>query len=199
MRLRAVQPVAPGPVVTPSFTSWNEVDVEGLGGERPFFDEFVASYDWFVADDGATARTLFGEGRDRQDPPHAYVSLEQRDGAWSPLGWGQCRIEVLADGWGNARFVLDPDVEPAPDGDRISVLATEMTCTGGKPPRGREVRSLVVDETEDTIAIVILVEPPTGDQSCPGNPSFPYEVQLSSPLGDRTILDGSAYPPSPIR
>jgi hypothetical protein len=58
---------------------------------------------------------------------------------------------------------------------------------------------MVVEETEETISVVILVEPPTGDQSCPGNPSFPYEIPLDAPLGERTILDGSTYPPSPAR
>lgn len=174
--------------------------MDELGGEGPYFEEFVSSYDWYVADDGATTQVLFGEGRrSRQDPPNAYASLEQRDGTWAPVGWGQCRMEVQAEGWGNARFRLDPAVPPSPGDDRIAVLATEMTCTGGRPPEGREVRSVVVGETEETISVVILVEPPTGDQSCPGNPSFPYEIRLDAPLGDRAILDGSTYPPSPAR
>lgn len=196
-------PLPPDPSSLPSFTSWNEVDTNGLGGEGPYFEEFVASYDWFVADDSATARVLFGDGGDgkeaRRDPPHAFVSLELREAAWTPVGWGQCRMEVLADGWGNARFALDPGAEPAPHDDRIAVLATEMACTGGGPPDGRRVRSVVVGETEETISVVILVEPPTGGQTCPGNPRFRHEIPLDAPLGDRTVLDGSTYPPSPAR
>jgi hypothetical protein len=190
----------PDPSSLPPFTSWSEVAVDGLGGEAPYFEEFVSSYDWFVADDGATTRVLFGEGRrSRQDPPHAYASLEQRDGTWAPAGWGQCSTEVQAEGWGNARFRLDPAAPPSPGDDRIGVLATEMACTGGRPPEGREVRSVVVGETEETISVVILVEPPTGAQDCPGNPPFPYEIRLDAPLGDRTVLDGSTYPPSSTR
>jgi hypothetical protein len=28
-----------------------------------------------------------------------------------------------------------------------------------------------------------------------GNPSFPFEVDLGSPLGNRVVLDASVYPP----
>lgn len=193
-------PLPPDPSSLPPFTSWNEVALDGLGGEAPYFEEFVSSYDWLVADDSASARVLFGEGRRaRKDPPHAYASLEQREGAWTPVGWGQCRMEVQADGWGNARFGLDPANPPSPGDDRIAVLATEMTCTGGRPPDDRQVRSVVVEETQESISVVILVEPPSGDQSCPGNPSFPYEIPLEGPLGDRMVLDASTYPPSPAR
>ena len=183
----------------PSFTSWDDVDLRDLGGEGPYFEEFVSSYDWVVVDEGAAAQVLFGEGRrPDQDPPHASATLEQRD-TWVPVGWGQCRMEVHADGWGNARFRLDPEATPSPDDDRIAVLATEMACTGGRPPGDREVLGVVVDETAEAISVVILVEPPSGAQSCPGNPPFPYEIRLDAPLGDRTILDGSTYPPSTAR
>jgi len=107
-------------------------------------------------------------------------------------------MEVQAEGWGNARFRLDPEAPASPDDDRIAVLATETTCTGGRPPDGREVQSVVLDETEATISVVILVEPPTGDQSCPGNPSFPYEIRLDAPLGDHDPRR-STCPPSPAR
>jgi hypothetical protein len=96
----------------PPFTSWDEVDLRDLGGEGPYLEEFVSSYDWVVVDDDATAQVLFGEGRrPDQHPPHAYASLEQRDGTWAPVGWGQCRMEVQAEGWGNARFRLDPEAD----------------------------------------------------------------------------------------
>src|SRR5688500_973294 len=145
-----------------SFTSWDEVDLRDLGGEGPYFEEFVSSYDWVVVDDRPTAQVLFGEGRRAdQDPPHASATLEQRDGTWAPVGWGQCRMEVQAEGWGNARFRLDPEATPSPDDDRIAVLATEMACTGGRPPGDRDVHDVVVDETGETVSVVILVEPPT--------------------------------------
>ena len=106
---------------------------------------------------------------------------------------GQCRIELEADGWGNARFILDPSVRPDPDSRTLSLLATEVNCAGGQLPVGRDVRAVVLDETETTVSIVILVEPLGG--TCPSNPPFEFQVDLGSPLGDRTILDASVYPP----
>ena len=41
---------------------------------------------------------------------------------------------------------------------------------------------------------VVLVEDPQGDQDCPSNPSFPLEVDLGSPLGERTVLDAGVQP-----
>jgi hypothetical protein len=108
---------------------------------------------------------------------------------------GQCRIELGADGWGNARFRLDPAVHPDSQSRTVSVLATEMACAGGQAPKGRQVRAVVLDETDEVVSIVILVECPTGGQTCPGNPSFEFQVDLGSPLGNRTILDASVYPP----
>jgi hypothetical protein len=179
------------------FESWSEVDLTNLGGEAPFFEEFVDPYTWFLADQSASERVLFGEPIDPRvgDPPYAYAALEMRDGQWAPRGWGQCRIELEADGWGNARFRLDPAVRPDPQSSTVSVLATEVACAGGQAPQGREVRAVVLDETDEVVSIVILVEPPRRSQTCPGNPSFEFQVDLGSPLGDRTILDASVYPP----
>jgi hypothetical protein len=179
------------------FASWSEVDLANLGGEAPFFQEFVDPYTWFLTDQSASERVLFGEPTEPSagNPPYVYAALELRDGQWSPTGWGQCRIELEADGWGNARFTLDPAIRPDPQARTVSVLATEVACASGQPPQGRDVRAVVLDETDEVASIVILVEPATGDQTCPGNPSFEFQVDLSSPLGDRTILDASVYPP----
>ena len=129
------------------------------------------------------------------DSLYAYAHLELRDGRWAPSGWGDCRIELEAVGWGNARFILDPAARPDPQSSTLSVLATELACAGGQAPRGREVRAVVVDETDDAVSIVVLVEPPTGGQTCPSNPSFEFQVDLGSPLADRAVLDASVYPP----
>jgi hypothetical protein len=177
-----------------AFTAWDEIDRSGLRDEGPFFDDFVEEYDWFVTEDSPGSLVLFGEPRGvEQDVPYAYASLTSRNGSLIPAGWGQCGIELNADGWGNARFILDPSVRPDPDSRTLSVLATEVDCASGQPPVGRDVRAVVLDQTQRTVSIVILVEPRGGD--CPSNPSFPFEIDLPSPLGNRAILDASVYPP----
>lgn len=189
------------------FALWDDLDLSDLDGEAPFFEEFVQRYSWFVTDRSSSTRMLFGEptepidGKSLHGDPlvgdsrYAYAYLELRDGRWAPRGWGDCRIELEADGWGNARFSLDPTVRPDPRSGTLSVLATEMACASGRPPQGREVRAVVLDETDEAVSIVILVEPPTGDQNCQGNPPFELQVDIGSPLGERTILDASVYPP----
>jgi hypothetical protein len=174
------------------FAGWNEVDFAAIDGERQFFD----GYEWFIADETSQSLVLFGRARSNNDvsPPYADASFEWTNGSWLPRGWGQCRIELSAPGWGNARFALDPVHKPDPESATLRVLATEVSCAGGRSPDGRDVRAVVLDETDEWVSIVILVEPASGGQTCPGNPSFPFEVQLPSPLGDRAVLDASVYP-----
>ena len=178
------------------FTSFDDLDLSQVGGEGPFFREFASNYDWVVTEEGDGWRQLFGQPvGHRSDPPYAYLRIEKDDGGWAPVGWGQCRIEVDAEGWGNARFVIDPKARPDPETDQISVLATENACAGGGPPDGRQVKPVILSEDAHTISIVILVEPTQGATTCPGNPAFPVEVQLGSAIGDRDILDASVFPP----
>lgn len=178
------------------FTSFDELDLSQVGGEGPFLTEFASTYDWFVTEEGDGWRQLFGQpDGHRSDPPYASLRIEKGDGGWAPVGWGQCRIELAAEGWGNARFVIDPKARPDPETDQISVLATENACAGGGPPDDRQVKPVILSEDAHAISIVILVEPTQGATTCPGNPAFPVEVQLGSAIGDRDILDASVYPP----
>jgi hypothetical protein len=101
-----------------------------------------------------------------------------------------------AKGWGDASFRIDPKTPPESSADRVDILATERACAGGAPPTGRDVQAVVLDENANSVSIVILVEPSSGAMTCPSNPSFPLEVQLGAPLGDRKILDASVYPAS---
>ena len=180
------------------FTSFDALDLSRIGGEAPYLREFASGYEWFVTQEGEDWRQLFGKAsRSGMDPPYASLLIEMRDGGWAPVGWGQCRIELEAKGWGNARFVVDPKTPPDPEADEIAVLATEVACAGGQVPGDREVRAVILSEDEHAVSIVILVEPTKGATTCQGNPAFPFEVELGSPLGEREILDASVYPPEP--
>lgn len=188
--------VPPDTSAMPTFDAWTDLDLTNLGGERPYFLEFVGGYDWVVTAETADARSLFGQPRSEggRDPMYASASLEVRDGAWAPVGWGDCRIELEAEGWGNARFTIDPASPPDPEATTIAVLANEMACAGGMAPTDRDVRAVVLDDDPAAVSIVILVEPTSGASTCPSNPDFPFEVELPSPLGDRAILDASVSP-----
>ena len=183
----------------PANKLWNEVDLSqaGKAGAPEFFDR----YDWSIAEQTDQALTLFGDPIDPVEPIEGYAeygaaSFERDAGRWVPVpdDWGECRIELTAPGFGPARFVLDPNREPDPADTSVAVVAHEMACASGVSPGARDVESVVVAEDEASVSIVVLVEPPTGGQTCPGNPPIPLEVTLDSALGDRTVYDGGVQP-----
>jgi hypothetical protein len=188
--------VPPDTTSMPTFAAWTDLDLTNVGGERSYLLEWVAGYDWVVTEETANARSLFGLPRTEggRDPMYASASLELRDGAWMPVGWGDCRIELEAEGWGNARFTIDPSSPPDAAATSITVLANEMACAGGLAPSDRDVRAVILDDDPDAVSIVILVEPTSGATTCQGNPDFPFEVELPTPLGDREIHDASVSP-----
>ncbi len=181
------------------FESFDGLDMSAVGGEAPYFRDFVSKYKWFTTQQGDNWRDVFGAPVAADlHPPYAYARLEMHNGKWAPVGWGQCNVELEAKGWGNASFRIDPKAPPDPSSDRVVVKATENACAGGAPPTGRDVQAVILDEKANSVSVVILVEPTSGATDCPSNPSFPFEVQLAAPLGDRRILDASVYPPREV-
>lgn len=162
-------------------------------------EEFQASGEWWdslawrIASE--TEITLVLLGVDEEEGRYGDVTFEKVDGEWRATGWGDCRIEPVVDGYGVASFELDPANPPAETSREIAVMATERNCANGQIPEGREVRTSVV-ETGDEVRILILVEPISGDATCPSNPAFPVRVLLTGALGDRGIVDESTTPPT---
>ena len=170
-------------------------------GEAAFFDD----YEWFIADRTATSLVLFGTPLfppPAGSPPYATASFARDGDVWRPEGWGQCRIEIDAPGFGSATWVLDPAIEPHPDATELNILINERDCASGQPPVGRDVVPVVALDA-DSVTITVLVEPVAGDSACPSNPWHKLTVDLGEPLGERVVRDGSqspslqrAWPPS---
>jgi hypothetical protein len=157
---------------------------------------FLDQYEWFTAESTDDRLILFGTplGETTADaPPYADASFERDGDTWRPEGWGQCRVEVSSPGFGNAYWVLDPDSDPAASGTELHVLINERACASGEPPVGREILPIVLEEP-DTITITVLVEPVSGGADCPSNPWHPITIDLSEPVGDRTLFDASVAP-----
>lgn len=74
------------------------------------------------------------------------------------------------------------------------MLVTEQGCNSGQTADGR-VRLVPLLEAEDSVTVTIGVKPPFGDASCQGNPPALFTVELATPLGDRTIIDGTRGAP----
>jgi hypothetical protein len=184
-------PELPSKPLTPdALAALATTDELGLEGE--FFDQV----EWFVADDSSPVDlVLFGIGVPDEDgnPSYAAASFEKRDGVWSASGWGGCRIEVTAPGWGGANWVLDPDVPFDPDATEFGILVNERNCANGQPPDGREIRPVVVIEAS-RVVVHVLVEPVEGDAACPSNPWHPSMLTLAEPLQMRDLYDGREVP-----
>ena len=78
-----------------------------------------------------------------------------------------------------------------------TLLVNELQCTSGRDPSDylEEPR---VEESAESVTVFWTSEPVAGGADCQGNPSVERRIELDEPLGDRQLLDGSAYPPSPI-
>jgi hypothetical protein len=184
--------VLPSPAVEP-------IDAEGEAAlaQLPAWaprEGFADDYDWFYAERGAGRLVLFGQARVAPppgEPEYAEATFVWENGAWKPWGWGECRLEVSAPGYGNASWVLD--TQPDAASTRLQILINERACASGQPPDGREIRP-VIDLADDAVTITVLVEPVSGGAECPGNPWYPVTVDLGEPLGKRTLYDGSAVP-----
>lgn len=94
-----------------------------------------------------------------------------------------------------ATWWLDPAREkPGPEATTIPALIVERACASGKSPDGRLLPPQVFSSADAILVTVWVVRRP-GGQDCQGNPPFAIEIELTEPLGDRKLLDGSEVPP----
>jgi hypothetical protein len=64
---------------------------------------------------------------------------------------------------------------------------------GGNLQRGRILDPIIL-YTEDAIVITVPVLSIKGIRDCPSNPPAEITIELTEPIGDRVLLDGSVYP-----
>jgi hypothetical protein len=159
---------------------WFSRDVEGA-----FMLDTASWSVWEKTDDEIV---LYGKTEDG----YATASFVKEGEEWQATSWGICHWEVTVEGWGVAHWRVDGPVDP--EATNLTLAATEINCANGEAPDGRDIES-VVSETDESVTIVIFVEPVSGGATCPGNPEFTWSVQLDSPLGDRSLFDGREVPP----
>ena len=151
------------------------------------------------AEDPTTVLVWIGQWPVRKDSGDEYVSLERDGDGWRPDGWGGCRLEpALVDdsGWVE---VTQPPGGLATDASVIDVLVNERECSSGRDPRPYLHEPQVV-ERADTVTVYWTSEAPQGEyQNCEGPAPVLSTLQLDEPLGDRTLLDGSTWPPRPVK
>jgi hypothetical protein len=136
---------------------------------------------------------------DGEQRTHELMGIERveqtEDGGegWQLWQHGDCALRYDLGDLGDAIVTLDPDNLPDPDSSQVHLLVTEIACAGGKPADGRVTLERLV-EHEDRIELVVGVEAPGGNQTCPSNPPTPFTVELDEPLGDRDLVDVAIYP-----
>jgi hypothetical protein len=149
---------------------------------------------WRLVSASPDAATFLARGREGWV---VAVMAPSESGRWEFFEGGLCPLRVeLPEEIGFATWRLDPDRPPPPDGRIITVLATEIACASGQPPRGRLLPPVVLSTT-DAVTIAIGVRKRGGDQECQGSPEVPVTVELPEPLGNRLLFDGSAFPAEP--
>jgi len=127
------------------------------------------------------------------------VSLRREGDRWKFSGSAHGCPDLMVvppEGLSAAVWWRDPDADDSGDDRVLHVFATDPNCASGRPT-GDRLRPPTLETTDDEVVITFTAEPVTGDQSCPGHPPTPYQVQLDEPIGERTLLDGTYWPPRP--
>jgi hypothetical protein len=131
------------------------------------------------------------------DPDYVSVQVDRSSsGTWTRGGYGSCRpTAVLAAPFGPATWQLEAPVTPADA--RFTALVTEQSCASGTEAAAR-VSDPLIEYGSRTVTVTFGVRRLDGAQTCQSNPAVPVEVRLSQPLGERALLDGALFPPSPV-
>jgi hypothetical protein len=84
-----------------------------------------------------------------------------------------------------ARWWVADGASLGPTSREVPIVVNEVECASGRSAEGRIVVEVVYGA--EAIDIDIAVRALGGDRECPGNPDTPFTVELTEPLGDRTI------------
>ena len=146
-------------------------------------------------DEGSVTLGL-GTWSDQGPADGAFVMGLVREGAgWDFGGGGSCELSP----------VLEPGRDwvdlhrgaPTDDPRTVEIGLSERQCTSARDPRPFLDEPVVV-ETDDAVTVYWTTTPMTEAANCQGNPTVRRPLTLDRPLGDRTVLDGSVWPPSVV-
>ena len=105
---------------------------------------------------------------------------------------------ALPAGLNRVEVRLDPDSPLSPDSTTVDLLVTEVACASGRE-MGDALQGPQVVDTDAAVLVAFAVIPVDAQSvTCQGNPTTSVSVDLSQPLGRRTIYDGLYFPPKPL-
>jgi hypothetical protein len=179
----------------------------GIDAPRELRAHPAAEARWMVlagdpADD--PQRLLIGVGR--WDPATGPVKgqaetvvLERTGDRWRARGWGDCRnLRPLLPAGTSWVLIHSAPGGLSPDSAEVDVLVVETECASRRDP-SPFLREPVIIEHDDAVTVYWTSDTPEGSQTCPANLPVRRTLQLDKPIGSRHILDGSFWPPAPIR
>jgi hypothetical protein len=126
-----------------------------------------------------------------------------RDGEWQRSHRERaCRLMLAGDPILFAATWRLRGPDPKPGAQILRIRVHEWACASGQPPVGRIVPP-TVDFATDRITIAVRTYPVTANTrnlaaDCPGAPPAPYTVWLHRRIGDRTLYDGTYFPPTEV-
>ncbi|MBB2923412.1 hypothetical protein [Cellulomonas cellasea] len=161
----------------------------------------VDAAEWVVVEEGESRVALLrelevpddslGDGHPRT---HQRLVIEVLDGdtGWMLTASGTCALHRELDGLPAAALALDPRHPADPASTRLHLLVQEDACASGGTAEGR-VRLVELVEDGPTVDLAVVVDP-LDTASCPAHPPTPFVVELSAPLGPRTVRDVGLVP-----
>ncbi len=162
---------------------------------------------WFVVDESPQHITVLREieapaepyaGEDLTD--HEVFGVALVDAPNAPLGWyvsthDFCALRLDLAPLAVPAVALESDPDPA--STELHLLVTENGCNSGEDAEGR-IEVVRLEESDDRVSLILGVRPRNVPADCPSNPSTPFTVTLSHPLGDRELIDAGLADPRPI-
>ena len=164
-----------------------------------FLKEGPLHTDWRVLRADGNRYTL-GLGRWTATGPHRGASvftMQRQADAWLWNGGGDCHLApVLKPGNGWVRLSLPTTgIDRSVSSPEVGV--SEEACSGARDVRPY-LHAPVVQETSKKVTVYWTSTPPSGVNSCVGASPVDVPLPLSSPLGNRKLLDGSSWPPARV-
>ncbi len=124
-----------------------------------------------------------------------HLTFERRGDRWDWAESGDCEPRAYRKGLTASLWRRDADARPLTRATtRVAVLVHEDNCSSGRRASGRVLRPLV-HYGRRAITVTYYIRPPSGNQTCQGNPPTPVILVLDKPLGDRYLRDGGPYRP----
>lgn len=169
-----------------------EAAIEALASYEEEGSSFATGYTWTVVSHDESSLVLVGVA---DGGGYADASFEPDGDGWRPVGWGTCHLQtaITRPGYATGHWILDPSAEPDPASSTLDVWVMERSCAGGQAPEGREVVP-IVETSDDTITITVVIEMVEGEATCPSNPWYATTFELDEALGDRVLVDGFLRP-----